>query len=169
MGIFSKKQVMLGWGWGCGKCNGRHHTSICDKMKTTLPPIHKGTPESLGWSDRIYGAMDSQNMCTLHATVIAKVGGVQARIMLDSGTGSSYISSSLLTELNLKLYQTERKVIEQMYGAVNKHVADWLSCAGKWPQQPEMWETVETAKESVKPKCKKQLLAKEEEKNPIVD
>ena len=64
-------------GWGCGKCNGRHHTSICDKMKTTLPPIHKGTPESLGWSDRIYGAMDSQNMYTLHATVIAKVGGVQ--------------------------------------------------------------------------------------------
>ena len=46
---------------------------------------------------------------------------------------------------------------------------DWLSCPGKWPQQPEVSETVETAKESVKPKFEKQLLAKEEEKNPIVD
>ena len=46
---------------------------------------------------------------------------------------------------------------------------DWLSCLGKWPQQPEVSETVETAKESVKPKFEKQLLAKEEEKNPIVD
>ena len=46
---------------------------------------------------------------------------------------------------------------------------DWLSCPGKWPQQPEVSETVETAKESVKPKFQKQLLAKEEEKNPIVD
>ena len=46
---------------------------------------------------------------------------------------------------------------------------DWLSCPGKWPQQPEVSETVETAKESVKPKFEKQLLAKEEKKNPIVD
>ena len=46
---------------------------------------------------------------------------------------------------------------------------DWRSCPGKWPQQPEVLETVETAKESVKPKFEKQLLAKEEEKNPIVD
>ena len=58
--------------------------------------------------------------CTLHATVIAKVGGLQARIMLDSGAGSSYISSSLLTELKLKPYRTERRVIEQMYGKVDK-------------------------------------------------
>ena len=109
-------------GRGCGKCNGRYHTSVCDKMKTTLPPTHKGTPESSGRSDRFYGAMDSQNMCTLHATVIAKVGGLQARIMLDSGAGSSYISSSLLTELNLKPYRTKRRVIEQMYGTVEKLV-----------------------------------------------
>ena len=91
-------------------------------MKMTLLPTHKGTPESSGRSDRFYGAMDSQNMCTLHATVIAKVGGVQARVMLDSGAGSSYISSSLLTELNLKPYQTERRVIEKMYGTVDKLV-----------------------------------------------
>ena len=46
---------------------------------------------------------------------------------------------------------------------------DWLSCPGKWPQQPEVSEALETAKESVKPKFEKQPLAKEGEKNPIVD
>ena len=42
--------------------------------------------------------------------------------MLDSGAGSSYISSNLLTKLNLKPYRTERRVIEQMYGTVDKQV-----------------------------------------------
>ena len=46
---------------------------------------------------------------------------------------------------------------------------DWLSCPGKWPQQPQVSETVETAKDSVKPKFEKQLPTKEEEKNPIVN
>ena len=101
---------------GCGKCNGRHHTSVCNRMKTTLSPCP--TPESSGRSERFYGAVDTQT--TLHATVIAKINGVQARIMLDSGAGSSYISANLLTELNLKPYRTERRVIEQMYGTVDR-------------------------------------------------
>ena len=39
----------------------------------------------------------------------------------------------------------------------------WLSSPGKWPQQPEVAETSETARESVKPKLEKQLFAKKEE------
>lgn len=78
------------------------------------------TPESSGTSERFYGVVDSQT--TLYATVIAKINGVQARTMLDSGAGSSYISSNLLTKLNLKPYRTERRVIEQMYGIVDKQV-----------------------------------------------
>ena len=84
----------------------------------TLSP--NPTPESLGKSERFYGVVDSQT--TLHGTLIAKINGVQARIMLDSGDGSSYISSNLLTKLNLKPYRTERRVIEQMYGTVDKQV-----------------------------------------------
>ncbi|XP_078361896.1 uncharacterized protein LOC144646227 [Oculina patagonica] len=103
---------------GCGKCKGRHHTSICDRMKTTLSP--HPTPVTSGRSERFYGVVDAQT--TLHATVIAKISGIQARIMLDSGAGSSYISSNLLTKLNLKPYQTERRVIEQMYGTVDRQV-----------------------------------------------
>ena len=84
----------------------------------TLSP--NPTPESLGKSERFYGVVDSQT--TLHATLIAKINGVQARIMLDSGAGRSYISSNLLTKLNLKPYRTERRVIEQIYGTVDKQV-----------------------------------------------
>ena len=41
----------------------------------------------------------------------------------------------------------------------------WLSSSDKWPQQPEVAETSETARESAKPKLEKQLFAKEEEQN----
>ena len=87
-------------------------------MKSTLSP--QPNPGSSGRSERFYGVVDTQT--TLHATVIAKINGVQARIMLDSGAGSSYISSNLLTELDLKPCKTERRIIEQMYGAVNREV-----------------------------------------------
>ena len=54
--------------------------------------------------------------------MVAKVNWIPARIILDSGAGSSYISANLLTKLNLKPYQVERKIIEQMYGRVDKRV-----------------------------------------------
>lgn len=41
---------------GCGRRNGRHHTSICDETLTTLPPkCHAGTTPP---SDKFYGAND---------------------------------------------------------------------------------------------------------------
>ena len=63
---------------------------ICDRLITTL--LGNTASTSLGPSDRFYGANDCQT--TLHSTVVAKVNGVQARIMLDSGASSSYISAT---------------------------------------------------------------------------
>ena len=94
-------------------------------MKTTLSPYP--TPESSGRSERFYGVVDTQT--TLHATVIAKINGIQVRIMLDSGAGSSYISVNLLTESNLKPCRTERRVIEQMYGTVDRQVEIYKATA----------------------------------------
>ena len=45
----------------------------------------------------------------------------------------------------------------------------WLSNSDKWPQQPEVLMTYEVEKECLKPRPEKQLLAKKEEKNLIVD
>ena len=46
---------------------------------------------------------------------------------------------------------------------------NWLSSPDKWPSHPQVCETSETVVETVKPKFENQLLAKEEEKNLIVD
>ena len=54
--------------------------------------------------------------------MVAKVNGITARIMIDSGSGSSYICTSLLTQLKLKPSGMEKRVIEQMYGTVTRRV-----------------------------------------------
>ena len=59
---------------------------------------------------------------TLHASVVAKVNGVNARVMLDSGAGISYVCTSLLTQLGIKPSKVEKRAIEQMYGTVTKQV-----------------------------------------------
>ena len=45
---------------------------------------------------------------TIQPTVIAKVNGEKARIMFDTGAGSSYICTNLLTKLKLKPTQNQR-------------------------------------------------------------
>jgi len=59
---------------------------------------------------------------TLHASVVAKVNGVNARIMFDSGAGSSYVCTSLLTQLGIKPLNVEKRAIEQIYGTITKQV-----------------------------------------------
>ena len=57
---------------------------------------------------------------TLHPTVVAHIHREEVHIMMDSGAGSSYICTELVTKLKLKPLRKERKNIEQMYGTVNK-------------------------------------------------
>ena len=42
--------------------------------------------------------------------------------MIDSGSGSSYICTSLLTQLKLRASHTEKRIIEQLYGTVSRQV-----------------------------------------------
>ena len=55
-------------------------------------------------------------------TVVAKVGSLDVRIMIDTGASSSYVCSDIITELSLKPKRREQRCIEQMYGTVTKHV-----------------------------------------------
>ena len=59
---------------------------------------------------------------TLHPTVVAKVGSLDVRVMIDTGASSSYVCSDIITELSLKRKRREQRCIEQMYGTVTKHV-----------------------------------------------
>ena len=54
--------------------------------------------------------------------MLAKANGLQTRIILDSGAGSSYISANLLNKLNITLCRSASRVTERMYGTVDKRV-----------------------------------------------
>ena len=65
--------------------------------------------------------------------------------------------------------QGSRGIESRKMGSLWFEGPKWLSSPDKWPQQPEVAETSETARESVKPKLEKQLFAKEEEQNETTD
>ena len=47
---------------------------------------------------------------------------LEARLVVDTLSGSSYIGSDLISTLNLKPKRKERRSIEQMFGTVDKVV-----------------------------------------------
>ena len=59
---------------------------------------------------------------TLHPTVLAKIGEEEVHVMFDSGAGSSYLCTDVITKLNLKPARKEQRCIEQMYGTMRKIV-----------------------------------------------
>ena len=66
------------------------------------------------------------HVSTLHATVLAKIGEEEVRVMFDSDAGSpagsSYLCVDVKTKLNLKPARKEQRCIEQMYGTMRKIV-----------------------------------------------
>ena len=107
---------------GCMKCKRKHHTSIC--LAEHKSRIGKTSDDR---EKEKLGAF-SDEARTLHPTVAAMADGEKVRIMLDSGAGSSYVCTDLLTKLNLKPIRREKKTTEhsyittQLYGTIKKNV-----------------------------------------------
>ena len=59
---------------------------------------------------------------TLHTTVQAKVGPETVHVMFDSGAGSSYLCTDVITKLNLRPTRKEQCCIEQMFGTTRSNV-----------------------------------------------
>ena len=53
---------------------------------------------------------------------MAKVGGQDVRIMIDTGANSSSVCSHIIPELSLKPKRREQRCIKQMYGTMMKNV-----------------------------------------------
>ena len=101
----------------CRNCGQRHHTSVCERRWSTVPEqgnVTASTEKNLSAS--------TLSTSTLHATVCAMVNGQEVRIMIDTGAGSSYICSNLITQLGLSPIRHETRCIEQMYGTVTRRV-----------------------------------------------
>ena len=59
---------------------------------------------------------------TLHLTLLTKVGSETVRVMFDSGAGSSYVCTEVITKLNLRPMRKEQRCIEQMFGITRRNV-----------------------------------------------
>jgi len=67
-------------------------------------------------------ATSAGKTAVIHPVVVVKVQGVKCHAHLDTGAGSSYASTALLTLLRVRPYQREVRQIKMMLGAVTKQV-----------------------------------------------
>lgn len=52
---------------------------------------------------------------TLHPTVLVKIGKEEVRVMLDSGAGSSYLCTDVITKLKLKPVKKEQRCMTDVW------------------------------------------------------
>ena len=100
---------------GCFKCGQRHHTSLCQNKESTIGGANVKKPT-------VEKTFCSNTNSVIHPSAIVKVGDIDARIAIDTMSGSNYICSDLITKLNLKPKRREKRIIEQMFGTINKLV-----------------------------------------------
>ena len=81
----------------CSKCKQRHHTSIC---------TYQGEKPSL--------FMLEETKETIHPCLVAVANHQKFRVLLDTGAGSSYVSSTFVNHLKCKPAYWESKAIETM-------------------------------------------------------
>ena len=98
----------------CSKCNRRHNVVICDEEKSTIPSKDE-TSEKAMTSIQQYG--------TMHSTALVDINGVSARIMVDTGSTRSHISTDLIQKLNIMPFKRELCTMEQLYNvSIRKRV-----------------------------------------------
>ena len=85
----------------CRKCDKRHHTSICDKSDGENPK-------------KDVAMTTCQKSEAIFPIVVVEVNGIKCRALIDSGAGSSYVSTKLIELLKLKPSQTLVKNIDML-------------------------------------------------------
>ena len=88
----------------CLKCKNKLHTSTCDKLADS-----KSEPMLVTTETNV-----------TYPVVIIKVNGVKCRALLDTGSGSSYISESFIDLLKINPVRKEYKTIETLTNSTTK-------------------------------------------------
>eukprot|EP00794_Sanderia_malayensis_P006668 gene6668-biopygen5443 len=95
----------------CYHCRSKHHSSICPTLATTTEASNNITDE----------IKHIRNGPVAYQTVKAEVGNEVCRILLDSGSGKSYISREHGRKLKLKPCRKESRVIGTVNGEMEVH------------------------------------------------
>ena len=76
------------------KCKGKHHSSICDKVFTTL--------------------LTTCSCSVTYPVILIEIEGIKCHALIDTGAGASYASSTLINHINKKLIRTKTRKIETL-------------------------------------------------------
>ena len=88
----------------CLICKNKHYTSICHKSSSTsTEPLLTATENNV-----------------IYPVAIVKINGVKCRILLDTGSGSSYAAEGLLDYLKINPTRKEIKTIETLTNLTTK-------------------------------------------------
>ena len=90
----------------CHHCQRRHHTSICNKDKP---------------GQKAYCQPNVKNV--VYPVVVVKVEGVKCRAVLDTGSGNTYASTTLIDLIGKKPVRQEFKTIEMMLHTTTKKIS----------------------------------------------
>lgn len=96
---------------GCRNCHKRHHTSICDNRSSHNKASQ---PSQTMLATGVQGIV--------YPVVVVKVNGTTCRALLDTGAGSSYISSKLVDILKIKPVTREYRRIDMMMASTNQRI-----------------------------------------------
>ena len=99
----------------CQVCQRKHHTSICDRLRDDRQSGARS-------SDQLMTAVGVGKKAVTYPIITVEINGVMCRALLDTGAGSSYVSSTLIDKLKLHPIRREFKRIEMMFGSANKAV-----------------------------------------------
>ena len=88
---------------GCHYCNAKHHSSVCDKKPVGV-------------------LLATGEVGVVYPVVIVKVEGVTCRALLDTGSGSTYVSNRLVEEIGKKPIKCEQRQIDMMMSSATKRV-----------------------------------------------
>eukprot|EP00112_Aurelia_sp_Birch-Aquarium-sp1_P000365 Seg1032.2 transcript_id=Seg1032.2/GoldUCD/mRNA.D3Y31 product="hypothetical protein" protein_id=Seg1032.2/GoldUCD/D3Y31 len=109
----------------CQVCHKRHHTSIYQYNKQREPEMTA-----------------ANNNTVIHPVVVIKVEGIKCRALLDTGSSSNYMSSTLLDLIKKNPVRQEHKSIETLLGTsvgnINVYEIEISDVAEKFSIKSEM-------------------------------
>ncbi len=97
----------------CQRCEGRHHTSICENKN----------PEEANNGTSFTASLNKTSV--IHPVVLIKINGQTFRALLDSGASHSYVSSTLIEQIKAHPVKTSTRRIATLMSTTTTKVEEY--------------------------------------------